>query len=69
MPARNAAAAETLSLWALRYSAAKGRHWERVRSVTAETSQEWLRIFSSDEPGVQFCVSPIAPRRQNSAQA
>ena len=48
-------------LWSLRWSVAKGNHWNLEREVTDETCQEWLKVFRNDEPKILFLVSSRKP--------
>jgi hypothetical protein len=47
-----------LALW--KYNRITG-YWTHERSVTKETSQQWLSIFSHDKPGEAFKVSARKP--------
>jgi hypothetical protein len=51
-----------LSLWAWRYSAARGWHWARCREVSPATAAPWLAVWKADEPGVTFQIAARAPR-------
>jgi len=47
-----------LGLW--RYNKRTG-YWDRVRSVSPETKDEWLAIWKKDEPESEFKVSQNRP--------
>lgn len=50
-----------LSLWSLRNSIAYGEHFKRERYCSKKTAQEWLDIYSKDEPNVLFVISAKKP--------
>lgn len=52
---------ESLSLWSLRWSVARGHHWEHERRVTVQTAGQWLQEFQKDEPRTLFVVSEKKP--------
>lgn len=48
-----------MTLW--KYNKTTG-YWVSVRSVTKETKEQWLALFSSDEPTELFKVSKNKPK-------
>lgn len=51
-----------LKLWSLRYSVGMGWKWVIERGVKEDTSKDWLRLFSSDEPEIEFKLSMGKPK-------
>jgi hypothetical protein len=54
----------TLKLWKLNERTGL---WDYQRTVTSETSAEWLHIFKRGEPHATFVVSKNKPRQQRAA--
>ena len=44
------------TLWSLRYSIARGNHWQNERECNDDTANEWLATFKKDEPKVLFLL-------------
>lgn len=51
-----------MKLWSLRWTPARGRHWQLERECSQETAADWLAIFQTDEPETEFRLSLKAPR-------
>ncbi len=43
-----------IKIWSLRFSPAKGNHWQLERECAEDTIQQWLAVFRADEPNVCF---------------
>ena len=56
------AKANKMKLWAGRTSVVDGYRFVAEREVTEETSQQWLKVYRDDEPGVIFIVSATKPK-------
>lgn len=53
---------EIIGLFSKRFSVAKGWHWRIERVCEADSSEKWLKIFSEDEPGIEFKLSKKLPK-------
>lgn len=53
----------TYKIYSIRYSAAKGKHWQEERSCAEDNVQAWLAVFRGDEPGVLFIASKRRPAK------
>lgn len=53
---------ETLYLWALRFSFARGWQWVKQREVSIANAEAWLKNFKKDEPEIEFQISKKAPK-------
>lgn len=51
-----------LKLWSLRFTPAQGWHWKLERDCASENAEQWVAMFQSDEPGVQFKVNAKRPK-------
>ena len=54
-------------LWSRRWSVAQGHHWRMERSCAGSTAQDWLDLFSKDEPSVTFQLARRKPRETKEA--
>lgn len=50
-----------MKIWSLRFSVAKGNHWQYERDCTEANCQDWLKVFRDDEPNVIFLASIRKP--------
>lgn len=48
-----------MNLW--RYNPITG-YWRMERRCDPDTAQQWLELFSKDEPDAHFALSRFAPR-------
>lgn len=51
-----------LTLWSIRFSAARGNHVVAEREVSENNAHDWVAAFKKDEPGICFLVSNTKPR-------
>lgn len=50
-----------MKLWSQRFSIANGWHWKLERQIKPEETEQWLKVFRFDEPGILFVASEKKP--------
>lgn len=53
---------KTVNLYSKRFTPARGWHWRIERICEADSSEKWLKIFSEDEPEIEFKLSKKLPK-------
>ena len=53
---------KTVNLYSKRFSISRGWHWRIERICEADSSEKWLKIFSEDEPEIEFKLSKKLPK-------
>ena len=58
---------DEITLWARRFTVARGWRWVAERGCVSSTAREWLAVFKVDEPEIEFRLSKARPRVSDSA--
>jgi hypothetical protein len=50
-----------MKLFSLRFTPAKGWHWQHERDCAVHEAQAWLEVYRKDEPPTTFVVRARKP--------
>lgn len=51
-----------ITLWAYRWTTARGYQWKAERTCSGENAADWLALYQRDEPEVHFRLAVNKPR-------
>lgn len=53
---------KTVNLYSKRFSISRGWHWKLERVCNKDVASNWLKVFTKDEPMIEFKLATKQPK-------